>query len=212
MRRAAGGTGAASGIGRAIAAELGVRGWPLALVDRAPLADEAPGASRHVVDVADPTAWDRLVGEVDAAHGGVGLLVHAAGLTVHGPFEAHDIADVDRVVAVDLLGVMYGCRALLPRLRDGGGRIVIVSSMSALFGTPMQATYCAAKAGVRTFGHALDVELAGSGVGVTVALPGTVATPFLQHAAARHASAGWMGDAMRVVGADPARVARRIVR
>jgi short-subunit dehydrogenase len=208
-------TGAASGIGRAIAVALAERGMALALVDQAPIADDpawAGRATRHTLDVRDAAGWEALAAEVQAAHGGCALVVHAAGLTVHGPFEQHAVEELERVVAVDLLGVMYGCRALLPLVRARGGRIVIISSMSALFGTPMQSTYCAAKAGVRAFGHALDIELTGSGVGVTVVLPGTVATPFLQHAGARHTSAAFLGRAMHWVGIDPARVARRVLK
>jgi NAD(P)-dependent dehydrogenase (short-subunit alcohol dehydrogenase family) len=179
-------TGAASGIGRALAEVLARRGCSLALadVDAAGLADtarrvEAAGrrASSHVVDVAD---WERMLAFADeaaAVHGGVDLVVNNAGVSVTGTLEEQSIEDLRWIVGVNFWGVVHGCKAFLPHLRRRPeGHIVNVSSVFGLIGLPTQSSYCATKFAVRGFSEALWAELADSRIGVTVVHPGGVRT------------------------------------
>lgn len=179
-------TGAASGIGRALAEVLARRGCSLALadIDEAGLAEtarrvEAAGrrASAHVVDVAD---WDGVLALADAAvaaHGGVDLLVNNAGVSVTGTLEEQSIEDLRWIVGVNLWGVIHGCKAFLPHLRRRPeAHIVNVSSVFGLIGLPTQSSYCATKFAVRGFSEALWAELADARIGVTVVHPGGVRT------------------------------------
>jgi short-subunit dehydrogenase len=214
-------TGAAGGIGCAIAAELARRGCHLALADVDPtrlealaasLAASAPGRriTTHVIDVGTPEGNTALAEAVVLAHGAPWLVILNAGVTTHGPFASQTVDDVQWVVRTDLLGVMYGSHAFIPHLTAEGGHLVLLSSMAAMTGTPLQSTYSAAKAGVRAFAAALRVELRGAGIGVTAILPGTIATGFLTRARGRHSTLGLLARAMPAVGLSPDRVARAI--
>jgi len=179
-------TGAASGIGRALAEVLARRGCSLALadVDAAGLAETAQRveglgrrATAHAVDVAD---WDRVVAFADeavAAHGGVDLVVNNAGVSVTGTLEEQSIEDLRWIVGVNFWGVVHGCKAFLPHLRRRPeGHLVNVSSVFGLIGLPSQSSYCATKFAVRGLSEALWAELADSRIGVTVVHPGGVRT------------------------------------
>lgn len=214
-------TGAAGGIGSAVAAELARRGCHLALADVDPARLDAlattlastPGSRRvttHVVDIGTPEGNAALADAVVQAHGAPWLVILNAGVTTHGPFASQSTDDIGWVVRTDLLGVMYGAHAFIPYMRAGGGHLVLLSSMAAMAGTPLQSTYSAAKAGVRAFAAALRVELRGAGIGVTAILPGTIATGFLTRARGRHSTIGLLARAMPVVGLSPDRVARAI--
>ncbi len=212
-------TGAASGIGEALARRLVGEGMYVVLVDR----DEAGlhrvaselGSERASVaafDVTSTQGWEDLAARL--ATQPPSLLIHAAGLTVHGPFASHSAVDLERVVRVDLLAPMIGCRAFHALLTaQDEAHIVLVSSLAAFLPVPLQASYSAAKAGLRAFGAALRIELSSTQVGLTVVMPGTVATPFLHHAQSHHeATSSWMSTSMLRWGLSPDRVATRILR
>lgn len=183
-------TGAASGIGRALAVQLAERGADLALVDvnAAALAETAEAvrkrgrrASEHVADVADAARMERLVAEVLAAHGAVHLVVNNAGVSVTGTLEEQSLDDLRWIVGVNLWGVVHGCKFFLPALRaaraaGAEAHIVNVSSMFGLIGLPTQSSYCATKFAVRGFSEAIWAELRDAGIGVTVVHPGGVRT------------------------------------
>ncbi|MCB9683243.1 MAG: SDR family oxidoreductase [Alphaproteobacteria bacterium] len=218
-------TGAAGGIGQALARRLADQGCHLALadVDADRLAAvaatlHAPGrrVTTHVVDVTRPEALDAFADDVREAHGGCHLLLNNAGVTVHGPFAVHTADDLDWLLDVNVRGVIHGCRAFRPMLQEAGaGRgahVVNTASMAGLFGCPTQASYSASKWALRGFTAALRVEWAPLGIGVTALLPGTIATGFL--AAARTHDAGasaWMATQMQRYGTAPDRVAARAV-
>jgi short-subunit dehydrogenase len=176
-------TGAASGIGRAVAAALAARGAAVALVDRD--ADGLAGTqaalgartSLHVVDVADRAAMGALPAAVVAAHGAVHLLVNNAGVAIAGRFEDVTLDDFDWIVGVNFWGTVHACHAFLPHLRGApASHVVNVLSDFALFGFPTKSHYCATKFAVRGFSEALRAELHGSTVGLTCVYPGPVAT------------------------------------
>lgn len=216
-------TGAASGIGRALAAILAQRGCALALadVDAAGLEETATRArvigirvSCHVVDVAD---WDRMVAfadDVQREFGGADLLVNNAGVSVTGTLEEQSIEDLRWIVGVNFWGVVHGCKAFLPLLRQRPeAHIVNVSSLFGIIGLPTQSSYCATKFAVSGFSEALWAELADSGIGVTVVHPGGVKTNIVK--ASRTADAALKQAAIERFGRQamaPERVAERIVR
>lgn len=185
-------TGAAGGIGRAIAVSLARRGCNLALadVDEAGMAGteelvQANGVSvsRHRVDVGNRADVAGFPAVVAAEHAGVDLLVNNAGVAVGGTFEQVSDEDFEWLFAINFWGVVRMTRAFLPALRaSGDSRVVNLSSLFGLIAPPEQVAYAASKFAVRGFSEALRHELDGSGVGVTVVHPGGVATSIAENA------------------------------
>ncbi len=216
-------TGAASGIGRAVAEVLAQRACALALadVDVAGLEETAMRArslgvraSCHVVDVAD---WDRMLAfaaDVQREFGGADLLINNAGVSVTGTLEEQSIEDLRWIVGVNFWGVVHGCKAFLPLLRTRPeAHIVNVSSLFGIIGLPTQSSYCATKFAVRGFSESLWAELADSGIGVTVVHPGGVKTNIVQASRmADDATKQRMAERFERRAMAPERVAERIVR
>ena len=185
-------TGAAGGIGAALAQRLAAEGCRLALVDiqaerlrRTAAAAREQGAqvSTHAVDVSDAAAMQRLADEVLAFHGAVHLVINNAGVTIAAPFVEHSLEDWDWILGINLRGVVLGCRVFLPHLlAQGEGHIVNLSSIFGIVGVPAQSAYCATKFAVRGLSEALAEELAGTGVQVTVVHPGGVNTDIIASA------------------------------
>jgi short-subunit dehydrogenase len=179
-------TGAASGIGKALAEKLAQEGCNLALCDRneAGLAEvasqvEASGrrVSRHVVDVSNKERMLALVDEVLAFHGGVHLVLNNAGVTVVSSFEKLPLEDFEWLMGVNFWGVVYGCKFFLPALlRAEEAHIVNISSIFGIIGVPLQSSYCASKFAVRGFSESIRAELTDTNVGVTSVHPGGIAT------------------------------------
>lgn len=217
-------TGAAGGIGSAIARALHAEGCRVALVDlaRTPLLDvggtlgssgRRGGVTTHAMDVSDAAAWDALAVEVRATHGPADILVNNAGLTILGSFADQTREDVDRIVDVNLKGVLHGCRAFLPQLASrGDGHVVNLSSLAGRVAFPYQSTYCATKFAVRGFSASLRMELASRGVGVTAVMPGAIATRLLEAAQSYDESASRkMAELMLAHGVRPERLAERVI-
>ena len=185
-------TGAAGGIGRAIAIALARRGCHLALadIDEAGLAKTADLAlafgvrlSRHRIDVADRAAVAEFPNLVTAEHPGVDLLVNNAGVALGGTFEQVTVEDFEWLFEINFCGLVRMTRAFLPLLRlSGDARIVNLSSVYGLVAPPEQVAYAASKFAVRGFSEALRHELAGSGVGVSVVHPGGINTSIAEKA------------------------------
>src|SRR5215469_12239591 len=189
-------TGAAGGIGRAIAVSLARRGCHLALADiddsaLAHTAAEIGGnqaqdnirVSRHHLDVSDRVAVSALPTLVAAEHGGVDVLVNNAGVAVGGTFLEVAESDFDWLLGINFWGVVQMTRAFLPLLQQSEeARLVNMSSLFGLIAPPGQTAYCASKFAVRGFSEALRHELAGTRVGVTVVHPGGVATSIAKNA------------------------------
>ena len=183
-------TGAASGIGRAIAVSLARRGCNLALADIDELgltntAEMLDGirVSRHRLDVADRLAVAGFPDVVAAEYGGVDVLVNNAGVAVGGTFEQVSDEDFEWLFEINFWGVVRMTRAFLPLLRASeDARVVNISSVYGLIAPPEQAAYAASKFAVRGFSEALRHELEGSSVGVSVVHPGGVATSIAEKA------------------------------
>lgn len=186
-------TGAASGIGRALALELAQQGASLGLSDidapgleTAAAACRAHGVAVHaeVVDVADEAAMLAHARSVVDHLGVPRMVVANAGIAASGTAVAQSMADVRRVIEVDLFGVIHTCRAFLPSLIEAGGRLVTISSVFGLIGAPKQSAYNAAKFGVRGYTESLrqEASLAGWPVTVSCAHPGGVKTAIARSA------------------------------
>ncbi len=180
-------TGAAGGIGAALALELARRRSVLALVDRdaaglervAGMARElgATDVSAYTLDLSDGGDRRDLAAQVLARHGRADLLVNNAGVTLTGTFEQNSLADVEWLLEINLHAVIRMTKAFLPQLLDGpGSHVVNVSSLFGLLAPPGQVAYATSKYAVRGFTEALRHELEPRGVGVTVVHPGGVRT------------------------------------
>lgn len=179
-------TGAASGIGAALATALAARGADLVLLDRDAdrlAAVAAPlRAETHVVDLADAAATVAVGREVLAAHPRVRLLVNNAGVALGGRFDQVTLAEFEEVVDVNFRAVVRLTHTLLPALRaEPGSHLVTVSSIFGLVAPAGQSAYAASKFAVRGFSEVLRQELAGE-VGVTTVHPGGVRTRIAESA------------------------------
>jgi NAD(P)-dependent dehydrogenase (short-subunit alcohol dehydrogenase family) len=185
-------TGAANGIGRAIAVSLALRGCNLALadIDEAGMVGTAQmvqrdglRVSRHQLDVADRSAVAQLPEIVAAEHDSVDVLVNNAGVAVGGTFEQVSDEDFEWLFEINFWGVVRMTRAFLPLLRRSeDARVVNISSVYGLVAPPEQVAYSASKFAVRGFSEALRHELEGSGIGVSVVHPGGIATSIAEKA------------------------------
>jgi NAD(P)-dependent dehydrogenase (short-subunit alcohol dehydrogenase family) len=183
-------TGGASGIGRALGEALARDGAEVVLADlQADLAEEVAAtfragggrATAAALDVADFSATERLVGQTVGLHGRLDYLFNNAGVGVLGEVRYYDITDWDRVLDVNLGGVVNGVQAAYPvMVRQGYGHIVNTASAAGLFPAPATVSYCAAKHAVVGLSTALRVEAATAGVRVSVLCPGVVRTPILE--------------------------------
>lgn len=219
-------TGAASGIGAALAHELASRGARLALVDRdadglartagAARLGGSPDVTTHVVDLSVPD--DDLTGlaaEVVAHHGRVDLLVNNAGVALGGRVDQVSLADVDWLVQVNFRAAVALTLACLPSMPTGS-HLVFLSSLFGLAAPPGQAAYAASKFAVRGFAESLRHELVAVGTGVTVVHPGGVRTGIAR--SARMGAGVPQGEADRGLRAmdrllrmPPHRAARQVV-
>ena len=185
-------TGAASGIGRALAGALARRRCHLALVDinEAGLESTArlvasPGLriTCHQLDVSDAAAVTGFPRVVLAEHPGVDLLFNNAGVAIWGTFEQISDADFEWLFGINFRGLVRMTRAFLPLLKaSDDARLVNTSSVFGLMGPPGQAAYAASKFAVRGFSEVLRNELRDTRVGVTVVHPGGIATSIAESA------------------------------
>jgi NAD(P)-dependent dehydrogenase (short-subunit alcohol dehydrogenase family) len=172
-------TGAASGLGRAVALAVAAAGGRPLLLDRVPV-DPEPAlgdAPSIVTDLADRRGSEAAIGELVAAAGGLDGVVTAAGTDRCGAMADVAAPEWERVVGVNLLGTAAVIRATLPALTANRGRIVTVASTLGVRALPDASAYCASKFGVVGMTRALAAELAGT-VGVTLLMPGGMDTAF----------------------------------
>jgi short-subunit dehydrogenase len=184
-------TGAACGIGRALALELAARGCDLALADRdeaglQAVADEiakagasAPKVTTHRVDVSES---DQIADFAQAAirnHPGLNIVINNAGVALMGHFDEIDQAQMDWLMNINFWGVVHATRAFLPHLAlQREAHIVNLSSIFGIVAPPGQTAYAAAKFAVRGFSESLrhELQISGSPVKLSVVHPGGVAT------------------------------------
>ena len=177
-------TGASSGIGRALALALALRGaevWALGRDVRRLGAVVADGGEDRIVPVAADLGDEGAL--VQAAHAilsrgpGVDVLAHCAGAIVRGPVESVSVADVDTLYDVTVRGPLVLTQALLPGLKAAGGQIVFINSLVAPGGANDAVMYASMKQAARTFADGLRQEVNVDGIRVTTVSPGRTDTP-----------------------------------
>jgi NAD(P)-dependent dehydrogenase (short-subunit alcohol dehydrogenase family) len=184
-------TGAASGIGRALAVLIAREGWRLALVDlngeglaeTKKLVEQAGGTAEcFVQDVGDREAWRTLHAELTQRWPGLDLLVNNAGIAAAGDTELFTDDDWAAVFQTNWWGVQYGCHEFIPWLKQNlsGGSILNVASLAAYTAVPSTGAYTASKAAVVAFSETLYGELKPFKIGVSVSCPGFVPTNLLK--------------------------------
>lgn len=189
-------TGAASGIGRALAQQLADQGARVWLADRDPAvqaAADAIGGHAIVLDVTDRAAVQHAIAACAQAEGRLDLVVNNAGVGIAA--EVRDTAEPDwrRIIEVNLFGVIHGVDAAYPiMIKQGFGHIVNVASVAGLVPLPGEAAYVASKHAVVGLSRTLRAEAVGLGIKVSTVCPGVVKTPIY--------------DASPVVGFDKERV------
>lgn len=177
MTRVAVVTGAASGIGGAVARALQQSGWAVCGIDLAP----AAGLEHSVVcDVTEAAAVEAAIAEARSALGPVEALVTAAGYYEFSPFAEITEESWNRMMRVHIGGLVVPVRAVLPdMLERGAGAIVAISSELGIAGTESEAHYSAAKGAILGFVRSLGSEVAGQGIRVNAVAPGPTDTPLL---------------------------------
>jgi NAD(P)-dependent dehydrogenase (short-subunit alcohol dehydrogenase family) len=219
-------TGGGSGIGRATARLLARHGAKVHVADiKEETAQtvvgelEAAGGegAAHALDVSDPDAVERFAAAVFAADAHVDVLHNNAGIGFGGTIEATTIEDWQRVIAVNLLGVAYGCQAFVPRMLAQGrpASVINTASQAGITPAPKMAPYCASKYGVVGLTESLNVELSKRGIHFSAICPGIIDTPIVATGIMRGEVAALQGKLAAFYdkrGASPDEVAEAVLR
>jgi short-subunit dehydrogenase len=184
-------TGASSGIGRELAAQLAQAGARLVLLARreallGELAEQLRGRGAVVEtvsgDVTDPAARTALLSVAKERFSGLDLLVNNAGISALGRFDQASSERLRRIMEVNFFAPVELTREALPLLSSGRQPLVVnIGSILGHRGIPQCSEYCASKFALRGWSEALRAELANSGIGVLVVSPGTTRTEFFEH-------------------------------
>lgn len=203
-------TGGARGIGRATAAEFLRAGARVALGDidgtlvektAAELAEATGGVVCGLpLDVTDRASFAEFLDAAEDRLGSLDVLVNNAGIMPTGSFTDETDDMTDRMIAINLCGVLHGSKLAANRMAGRGGHIVNVASLAGVSSFPGLATYCATKHAVVGFSEALHLELAAVGIGVTAVLPGVVHTEL----SAGHSTPKWIRPIAEVEPEDVA--------
>lgn len=167
-------TGGASGLGLELTRLLAADGARVLVVD---LHEEAPtslpeGVEYRTLDVRSDEGWDETRNHVEATWGGLDLLLLNAGVAVGGRIEVASMEDWERIIDINLLGVVRGFRTFVPMMKVAGhGQIVATASLAGLVHAPGMAAYNAVKAGVVAIAEGSRAELASSGIAVSAICP-----------------------------------------
>lgn len=221
-------TGGGGGIGRCLAQALAAKGCNLALVDinddalnetLAAVSDYGVKTTLHKADVTSFESVEALATDVLAQQGKVNILINNAGITIQKSFETHSIEDWHRVIGINLMGVIHGCKAFLPALKaiakTEGAHIINMSSMAGLLGLPNQASYSSTKAAVRAISESLHAEHLHDNIGVTSVHPGAIKTKMILatlHESDNIEEAQKSYKMVEKIGNSPEYAAKRIVR
>ena len=186
-------TGAASGIGRALAQQLDSEGYALTLCDvnETGLTETQAllrqPATRVRLDVSKRVDVERMSRDVLERHGRIDLVINNAGVSVDASIAEVDYEDFEWLFGINFWGVVYGTKAFLPAmLQQDAGTIVNISSIFGIIAHPRQATYNASKFAVRGFTETLWRELEGTNVHAVSVHPGGIKTNIVNSARVRH--------------------------
>ncbi len=220
-------TGAASGIGAALAKNLAERGAELALIDRDATGLEAIAETvrshghrvrTYAMDLSDQAAIRQLPATVNADLGPASVLINNAGMALTGTFEQVPAEQFERLMAVNFFATVAMVRAFLPQLRNAeAAQIVNLSSVYGIIGSAGNVAYSASKFAVRGFSESIRAELLDTNIGISVVHPGGVRTNI---AASALVNAGWNPEQVaagraatgKYLRMDPRDAAARIVR
>lgn len=214
-------TGASSGIGEALAEECWALGARLVLSSRnreglLALRERLGSPDRCFVcplDVTRPEAIRKAVGEVFDRFPTVDLLLHAAGVSQRSRAIETEPSVERRIMETNFFGAVELSRALLPAMVEAGsGRIVVISSVFGKFGAPTRSAYAASKHALHGYFDSLRAELPPGKVGVTLVVPGAVATNISTNALTGDGSSSGVADRGIAAGMSPRRCARLILR
>jgi NAD(P)-dependent dehydrogenase (short-subunit alcohol dehydrogenase family) len=217
-------TGAASGLGRAIAVQLGRKGWHVALCDlndagsqetlRLVLEAGGQGQVEHL-DVTSPEAWQSLAEKLQAAWPSLDLLVNNAGVGVGGEVGQLPLDDWHWIVNINFYGAIYGCHAMVPWMKRNskGGHIVNIASMAAIVSAPGMAPYNMTKAAMVSLSETLYGELRPYNIGATAVCPSFFPTNILNSGRFQNADQKKVAEKLMAQSrATPDDVAKRVVR
>lgn len=166
-------TGAARGLGRAVARRYAREGATLFLCDRIPIEDPAlEVARRFEVDLRDREACASFVNDVLSEAGAVDVLVNNAAILAMSSYDEVTDAAWDETLAINLTAPFLLCRGFLPAMRKKGGSIINVSSRAGVLGFEKEAAYCASKFGIEGLTRALAADLKGAQVSINSITPG----------------------------------------
>lgn len=174
-------TGAGSGLGRALCLELAKDHWKIGVADIDPdrMAETAALVGRQggqslgiTCDVTRPEDLERAAAAVKSAWGGVDVVINNAGVSAYGDMETIPVERWQWIININLMGVIYGCRAFIPVLaQQGRGHIINIASYLAFLSAPGSTCYNVTKAGILSLSETLRIELAGKHIGVSVVMP-----------------------------------------
>ncbi|BBH18056.1 short-chain dehydrogenase [Nocardioides baekrokdamisoli] len=193
-------TGAASGIGAALVRALMAKGAEVVALDRDAegLRELGPAVDQVAVDVGDASSFEAAIDAVIERHGRIDLFINNAGIVVGGDFELTDLSSWERVVDVNMWGVIHGTRAAYLHMRtQRSGHIVNVASTAGVMPVARSVAYATTKHAVVGLTASLRAEARGTGVDVSVVIPGVVDTAIF-------------GRAINVGGYDYARAMERV--
>jgi short-subunit dehydrogenase len=179
-------TGAAGGLGSALAQALAEEDCHLALIDinqqaltelAARLQTPDLRISSHVVNLCEKTEIDNLPAELMLVHPSIDVIINNAGMTLQKSVESHSMDDWQRVFNLNFWAAVSMCQTLLPFLRQqNSAHIVNLSSMAAFHGLPSQCSYSSSKAALQAYSESLRAELRRDGIGVSCIHPGAIQT------------------------------------
>lgn len=193
-------TGAARGIGAAVAQAYAEAGAIVHTLDILPAATPSPGITHHLVDVTDADGVAAAFATIEAAERRIDVLVNNAGIITLRPVEEIDVAAWDRLIAVNLRAAFLCIRAVAPGMkRRRRGAIISVSSNAGVRGALHESAYCASKFGLEGLSRSLAIEFAPYDVSVNTITPG--------HPVRTAMSETTYGAAMRAIWKDPAELA-----
>jgi len=174
-------TGSSSGIGKAAAALFESKGHPVVRISR-----------REGIDILDRAAVTEAIGAAVEQYGPVGCIVNNAGVMLLGEVATQDPEEWERMISVNITGVLVGMRAVLPSMiEQGRGTLIQVSSIAGRYTFSNHAVYCATKYAVHGLTETLAKEVAAHGVRCTLISPGVVETELLGHTSNEQIKAGY---------------------
>jgi NADP-dependent 3-hydroxy acid dehydrogenase YdfG len=215
-------TGGASGLGLATAQLLAARGWSLGLLDRdaGRLAEAvqqlrakgSPLCEGYVVDTTDERAVKTAIDAFAGKCGGLDFAMNSAGVAVAGDLLETSTADWRWILDINVMGVVYSCRAELPHMIESGGGLVInVASAASFACSSRMSAYNASKAAVVALSETLFQEMAEQEVHVAAAMPGFFRTRLMEHARAPADARGFAQKMMQRSNLEADEVALEIV-